>query len=77
MRVTPIGPEALATRALSSTIDFAVARKGLDQARAQGDAAVSLIKAAAEVGRAGRESRGRISASPSPRETGSRLDVSA
>ncbi len=74
MNVTPIGPEALATKALSSTIDFAVARKGLDQARAQGDAAVSLIKAAADVGRA---SRAKISASPSPRETGSRLDVSA
>ncbi len=73
MNVSPISPEAFATKALSSTIDYAVARKALDQAEQQGDAAVALIKAAADVGRA---SRGRFSAGASPGETGARLDVS-
>jgi len=74
MNVSAISPEALATKALSSTIDFAVARKGLDQAKLQGDAAVSLIKAAAEVGRA---SRGRISAAPAAGRVGGRIDLTA
>ena len=58
---------------MSSTIGYAVARKGLDEIERQGDAAVSLIRSAAEVGRA---SRGEISATPTPGETGTRLDVS-
>lgn len=74
MNVSSISPEAFATKALRSNIDFAVARKGLDQVEQQGEAAVSLIKAAAEVGRA---SRGRVSPSPLASETGRRLDVTA
>ena len=72
--MSAISPEAFATKALTSAIDIAVARKGLDQVEKQGEAAVELIKAAASVGKA---SRGRISATPAAGETGRRLDVTA
>ena len=74
MNVTAVSPEAFASSALRSNIDFAVARKGLDQVEQQGEAAVSLIKAAADAGKA---SRGRVSSSPLASETGRRLDVTA
>ena len=72
MNVTSISPEAFASRALRSEIDFTVARKGLDEVERQGEAAVSLIRAAAEVGRS---SRGRVSPTPMASEPGRRLDV--
>lgn len=74
MNVSSISPEAFAAKTLRSTIDFAVARKGLDQVEQQGEAAVSLIKAAADVGKA---TRGRVSPSPLASESGRRLDVTA
>jgi len=74
MHVSAISPEAFVSKALSSDIGMAVARKGLDQVEQQGEAAVELIKAAADVGKA---TRGRISARPAAGETGQRLDVAA
>ncbi|MFI4898584.1 MAG: hypothetical protein ACIARR_12260 [Phycisphaerales bacterium JB059] len=74
MNVSAISADAFVSKAMSSDIGMAVARKGLDQVERQGEAAVELIKAAAEVGKT---SRGRISATPTAGETGRRLDVTA
>ena len=76
---------------LRSQVGVAVARKTLDAAEAQGDAAVAMIKDAAAVGAQTRRSgltvtarpgpsqasRGPISARPTLGETGGRLDVTA
>jgi hypothetical protein len=69
---------------------MAVARKTLDQAEAQGEAAVRMIEDAAAVGASARRAglrvtprpdlgtgRGAISARPGATETGQRLDVTA
>lgn len=67
-----------------SQIGIAVARKTLDAAEAQGDAAVKMIQNAAATGERARESglrvtpranRGQISAQPGPTETGRWLDL--
>ena len=75
---------------LRSQVGVAVARKTLDAAEAQGDAAVRMIEDAAAVGARARESglrvtprpdldtgRGRISPKPGANETGQRLDLTA
>ncbi|MEM9064979.1 MAG: YjfB family protein [Planctomycetota bacterium] len=59
---------------LGSAISVAVARKSLDTQQAQGDAMVDLISEAAAVGA---QTRGAISATPTPSETGQNLDVTA
>jgi hypothetical protein len=75
---------------LRSQVGVAVARKTLDAAEAEGQAAVRMIEDAAAVGATARESglritprpgpassRGRISPEPGPSETGRRLDLTA
>lgn len=65
-----------------SQVGIAVARKVLDSAEADGEAAVRMIEDAAAVGKQALRSgsgsaRGRIAAQAGPRETGQRLDVAA
>ena len=76
---------------LGSRVGVAVARKTLDVAEAEGEAAIAMIKDATAVGASSRKSglkitprpdlsrsgRPRISAQAGPRETGQRLDVTA
>jgi hypothetical protein len=59
---------------LASGISVAVARKALDAVQQQGDAAVALIQAAAEVARAG---RGPVGGSASANEGGGHIDLTA
>lgn len=75
---------------LRSQVGIAVARKSLDSAEAQGEAAVRMIEDAAATGAKARQSsvrvtprpdlsagRGAISAQPGAKETGQRLDLTA
>ena len=57
---------------VASSVSIAVASKQLDAARAQGEAVNSLIRDAANVSKA---SRGAVSASPGPGESGGRVNV--
>jgi hypothetical protein len=74
-----------------SQVGVAVARKTLDAAEAEGQAAIAMIRDAAAVGASSRKTglkitprpdlastgRARISAQPTAGETGGRLDVTA
>lgn len=57
---------------LGSAVTYAVMKKSQDSAEKQGEAMVSLIKDAVAVA-----SRGAVSATPSPAETGRNLSVEA
>ncbi|HED54402.1 MAG TPA: hypothetical protein ENJ00_09435 [Phycisphaerales bacterium] len=54
--------------------DIQIARKVLDEIEKQGEAAISMIKDAAAVGR---QTRGAVSPVPATTETGQNLDVTA
>jgi hypothetical protein len=55
-----------------SQVDMAVAKKSLDAMKDQGNAMTDLIAQAGEVAKA---SRGAVSPTPGPGETGGRLDT--
>lgn len=59
---------------LRSSIGTAVAVKALDNARFEGQLAVAMIKDAAEAGPKGESSRGAVSGTRGPQESGNLID---
>jgi hypothetical protein len=59
---------------LRSSIGTAVAKKALDNARFEGQLAVAMIKDAGEAGPKGEASRGAVSGTRGPKETGNLID---